>query len=273
METSILTKKRIEELLEKGKRLDNRAFNEFRQLEIEYDISNKAEGSTLVKLGDTQIIAGVKMDLMEPFRDSPNEGVLMVNAELSPIASERFEMGPPQINSIELARIIDRGIRESHCIDMKKLCVKEGEKVWAIMVDLYILNADGNLLDAGNIAAVSALQTAVFPKINEENKVLFGEFTKENLPISSLPITITSYKIDSRFLMDPTQEEEDCAKARLSTNFVFDDKETYIHAMQKGGEEPFSENEILEIIDESMKQGQKIYNLVKASIDKHNKSK
>ena len=272
METSELTKQRIEELLNKGKRLDERSANEFRNLEIEFNISNKAEGSTLVKLGDTQVIAGIKMDVMTPFRDSPDEGILMVGAELSPLASDRFEMGPPQIEAIELARIVDRGIRESHCIDVKKLCITPGEKVWCIFVDLYILNADGNLIDAANIAAVSALHTAVFPKLNEEKGVLYGDFTKDRIPMNSMPINVTSYKIDSKFLIDPIQEEEDCAKCRLSVSMVFGD-DVQIHAMQKAGEEPLTEEQILEIVEESAKQGRKLYNEVQAQVNKHLKGK
>lgn len=272
METSELTKQRIEELLNKGKRFDNRGLNDFRNLEIDFEISNKAEGSAIAKLGDTQVIAGIKMNVMEPFGDSPDEGVLMVGAELSPLSSDRFEMGPPQIQAIELARIIDRGIRESHCIDMKKLCITPGEKVWCIYVDLYILNADGNLIDASNIAAIAALQTAVFPKLDENKKVLFGDFTKERIPMKSMPITVTSYKIDSKFVIDPVQEEEDCAKARVSVNMVFGEEEN-IHAMQKAGVEALTEEQIVELMEESSKQGRKLYNAVQAIVNKYNGSK
>ncbi len=271
METSILTKKRIQELLEKGKRLDDREANEFRKMEIEFGISNKAEGSAMVSIGDTQVVAGIKMDLMEPFGDSPDEGVLMVGAELSPLASERFEMGAPGIESIELSRIIDRGIRESHCIDMKKLCVKEKEKVWCIYIDLYVLNADGNLIDACNMASVAALGKTVFPKLDEELKVMHGEFTEQKIPLVSLPITVTSYKIDSKFLLDPVQEEEDCAKARISVNMVFKEKEEFIHAMQKAGGDALTEEEILSCVDDSIKQGRKLYNSLQSILNKEEK--
>ncbi len=82
-------------LAEKGTRDDGRKPDEFRNIEIQTGIIEKAEGSALVKMGATQILVGIKMDVKTPFPDTPNEGVLMAGAELSPIASPLFESSPP----------------------------------------------------------------------------------------------------------------------------------------------------------------------------------
>ena len=124
MEISKIMKKKIEELIEKGKRIDERELLEYRDIEIKTGVSAKAEGSAWVKVGDTEVIAGVKLDAVEPYRDSPDSGNLAVGAELSPMASDRFELGAPDIQAIELARLVDRGVRNSECIDFKKLCIK-----------------------------------------------------------------------------------------------------------------------------------------------------
>src|SRR3989338_3326368 len=177
METPYITGERIKEYLEHGKRFDGRKFDEFRDIEIETGVSNKAEGSSRVKLGNTEVIVGVKMDLAEPYADSPDKGNLMVTAELLPLSSKRFEPGPPSIGSIELARIIDRMIRESKFIELEKLCITEGEKVWNVYIDIYSMNADGNLLDAAGIGAIVALKTARIPKYDKkEEKVVHGEW-------------------------------------------------------------------------------------------------
>ena len=86
------------------------------------------------------------MDVAEPYPDSQDKGNLMVTAEFLPLSSPRIELGPPQFDSIELARVIDRGIRESKFIELEKLCIKEGEKVWTVFIDIYSINDDGNLL-------------------------------------------------------------------------------------------------------------------------------
>ncbi len=47
--------------LEKNIRFDGRKLDEFRKIEVEYDISKSAEGSAKVKIGDTEVLAGVKL--------------------------------------------------------------------------------------------------------------------------------------------------------------------------------------------------------------------
>ncbi len=264
MEISGLTKRRIEELIKEDKRIDGRNSFELRPLEIELGISKKAEGSARVKIGNTEVIAGVKMDLTEPFPDTPENGALMVAAELWPLASEKFEMGPPDIKAIELARIVDRAIRESEFIDLKKLCIKKGELVWAVFVDIYPINDDGNLIDASAIAAIAALQNAVFPLVKNE-KVQYGELTTKKLPLKSMPVIVTFYKIADKFILDPISIEEETSKARLTVAMTFD-KEAYIHALQKAGEEPLEKEEVIEIIDNAFKQGKKILEKIKEKI-------
>ena len=111
----------IKSLIENGQRVDGRKLTDVRDIVITNDVSTKAEGSARVKWGDTEVIAGVKMSVGTPYSDSPDKGTLMVTSELLPMANENFSAGPPSIESIELARVIDRGIRESNMIDLKKL--------------------------------------------------------------------------------------------------------------------------------------------------------
>lgn len=121
MEVTNITKKRIVEYLSAGKRFDNRKLLDFREIKIEKGISKNAEGSARVRIGKTEVVAGCKLDVTEPYPESPDEGTLITTVELLPLASEKFETGPPGIKAIELARIVDRGIRESEVIDFSKL--------------------------------------------------------------------------------------------------------------------------------------------------------
>ena len=130
---------------------------------LEPDLIKKAEGSCLVNLGETKVLAGIKVDKGEPYPDTPDQAVMTTNAELVPLASPFFESGPPDEDSIELARVVDRGIREAPALDMSSLVVREGELVRVIFIDLHILDSDGNLFDASNIAAVTALHTTKIP--------------------------------------------------------------------------------------------------------------
>ena len=119
-------------LLEDGKRSDGRERDEFRDIKIERGLIGTAEGSAKVTLGDTTVLVGIKIIPGEPYPDSPGFGVMSVNIELSPLASAYFDPGPPSPNAIETARVVDRGIRESRTIDLSKLCISRGKKVWVM---------------------------------------------------------------------------------------------------------------------------------------------
>ena len=97
--------------LNAGLRFDNRKPEDYRSISIEYSISSNAEGSARVKIGDTEVLAGVKFEIGSPFPDKPDEGTIIVNAELLPLPNPEFDSGPRNINSIELARVVDRRIK------------------------------------------------------------------------------------------------------------------------------------------------------------------
>ena len=248
--TPITTINRIKEYLKEGKRFDGRKVDEFRELTIEKDVSKKAEGSVKVKLGKTEVIVGVKASVGAPYPDSPNKGNLMVTAELSPISSNRYELGPPKFPAIELGRVIDRGIRESGVIDVEKLVIKEGEKVWTIFVDIYSLNDDGNLLDAAGIGALAALKIAKLPKYDEENeKVLYGEPDRD-MPLTGINvIPVTVHKIGDKLIVDPTKEEEDASETRLTIGTA----NGIISSMQKGNSQVINDKEIMEAVQKNFK--------------------
>lgn len=250
MEISNLTRKRIQEFLEQDKRFDNRNLLDFREISIETGISKNAEGSARVKIGDTEVFAGVKIDIAEPYTDAEDEGTLITSCELLALSSPKFEPGPPRIDAIEIARIVDRGIRESGFIDLKKLCIKKGEKVFGVFIDIYSINEDGNLIDACCLAAVAAIKTAKMPKYDVKKEVIkYGELTNKGLPLTNkMPLTITFYKIGSKILIDPVSEEEETCEGRISIALT-KDKEVEINAVQKGGQETLKEQEVEKIID------------------------
>jgi len=121
----------LQKLLNEGKRLDGRKILDYRKpLKVEYGISKTAEGSAKVTLGETEVLAGVKLEIGTPYPDAPDKGTIMVGAEQLPLSNKDFESGPPSESAIEWARITDRAIRESGTIDFKKMCITPGEKVW-----------------------------------------------------------------------------------------------------------------------------------------------
>ncbi len=257
--TATIKRDYLVKLAQKGKRADGRAFDEYRNINIETGIISKAEGSARVTLGNTQVIAGIKMDVGEPYPDSPDSGVMSTAAELIPLASPDFEAGPPRADAIELARVVDRGIRESEVIDVEKLCIEPGEKVWIVFIDIHIIDYDGNLFDAASLAALAALLTTNVPAERFE----LGE--DYPLPLREPPISCTSVKFNGVAIMDPSLDEEDIAEARLT---VATDTKGDIRAMQKGLNGSFTKDEIQKVIKASIDNGKKLREQLNKSIGK-----
>ena len=255
-------------LVKNGKRADGRKFDEFRNIEIETGLISKAEGSARVKIGKTQVVAGIKMDIGEPYSDSPEKGVMMTAAELIPLASPDFEAGPPRENAIELARVVDRGIRESEVIGLDKLCIEPGDIIWLVFIDIHIIDFDGNLFDAASLAALAALFNTTVPiermrpnleRLQEKIpsvKTYLEENPKDyQLPMNEPPISCTSVKFNDVVVLDPSLDEEEIAEARLT---VATDKNGDIRAMQKGIDGSFTVEEIKKIIKTSIDNGRTI---------------
>lgn len=250
-----LEQKTVVDLIQKGKRLDERGPLDHRPLTIMLGTVEKANGSAYVYLGKTKVLAGIKVETGTPFPDTPNEGILTVNAEFVPLASPTFEAGPPDENSIELARVVDRGIRESKAIDLKKLCIDPGKKVFMVFVDVYILDHDGNLIDAAGMAALGALLNAKMHAFEVHNGELKIKDEMIQLPLLNHPVPITLVKIDGTIVLDPCLEEEQVMSCRLT---VTTDKDDNVVAMQKGGLGVFTPDEIKQVVSTSITKSREL---------------
>ncbi len=253
-------KKQIMELLANGKRVDGREQNEYREIQVESGIIERAEGSARVRLGKTEVVVGVKIDTGTPFPDIPDKGVLTVNAELVPLASPDFEPGPPGENAVELARVVDRGIRESKAIDMEKLCVESGKLVFIVFIDVYVLNHDGNLIDASALAALAALLNTKMFKYEVEDGEIMKKPGYTPLPVTNHPISVTFAKIGDNIIMDAGLDEEHVMDARLTMAL---DQNGNICAIQKGGGSGyFTKEEILEASKIALEKTKELRKLV-----------
>lgn len=262
---SNLQKKRILEYLKEGKRFDGRGLLEMRDISVSVGISQNAEGSCSIKLGKTEVFAGVKMSIATPYPDNADEGSLSTTLELGTMADEDFDMGPPKIDAIEMARVVDRGIRESGFIDFKKLCIKEGEKVWQISLDLYAINNDGNLFDVASLASLIALANARLPVYDVEANRIKHELSNTPLPLvkEAMAFNLTFYKVGDHILIDPTRDEEEISEYRLAVAIADNKGAARITAMQKGKEGAITLEEIENILNLVEDQYKLLYPKVK----------
>ncbi|KAA0051235.1 exosome complex component RRP45A-like isoform X1 [Cucumis melo var. makuwa] len=248
---SVNEKKFIETALLSDLRVDGRRPFDYRNLTINF---GKDDGSSEVQLGQTHVMGFVTAQLVQPYRDRPNEGTLSIYTEFSPMADPSFEPGRPGESAVELGRVIDRGLRESRAVDMESLCVVSGKSVWAIRVDLHILDNGGNLVDAANIAALAALSTFRRPECSlsgddGQEVIVHPPEVREPLPliIHHLPIAVTFafFRSESILVIDPTHCEEAVMGGRMTVTLNANND---VCAIQKAGGEGVLKSVIMQCL-------------------------
>ncbi len=235
----------IKDLVSKGKREDSRAFDEYREIKIDVSPLENAEGSAIAHIGDTKVVCGIKMDQMSPFPDRPTEGVVMFGSEFLTMAHPTFESGPPNENAIELARVVDRGIRAAHTLDGNDFSMPGFVgKVWGVFVDLWVLDHNGNLTDTAALAAMAALRNTRIPKL-EDGKIIRKE-SSGKLKLANDVVTTSVESVAGKLLVDASYGEEVASDGRI-TWATGDD--THFAAAQKSGAHGFTVAEMDEVMD------------------------
>lgn len=263
-----IEKNYIASILKKGKRIDGRALDEFREIVIECNVIKRAEASARIRLGDTRLLLGIKISAGPPYPDTPESGVITVNSELLPLASARFESGPPSAFAIEVARVCDRGIRHSNLIDKTNLCIIPGEMVFVLFADMYAISFDGNLFDAGELALTTALSILKIPEYDivesqDGSKDVKFKDSWKKLDINDIPVSVTIGKIGNILFVDPNEKEEFALDARLT--FTFNKNDDLI-SLQKGLSGDFTKNEVVEGFELALKKADTLRNVIREAI-------
>lgn len=255
----------IRKTVEDGERLDGRDFDEFRDITIEPDyVHETADGSAYVEMGDTKVIVGISTETGDPYPDTPDAGAIITNAELTRMAAPRYESGPPGDEATELARLVDRGIRESGMLDLEDLIIEEGETCWMVFIDIHVIDYDGNLIDAASLGAVTALKLADLPTYDEEEGTVDRD-ERQPLETEGLPMTVTGSKIAGQILFDTTADEEDVRRARLTSTIKEDGN---VVSMQKGEPEALSDDDVMEILRTSKEKGEMLREKVRDALER-----
>ncbi|KAK9453327.1 ribosomal protein S5 domain 2-type protein [Dipodascopsis uninucleata] len=183
----------LKALLEKL-RLDNREFEQIRNLEITF--SPTEYGVVDVRLGRTRVIARISAEITQPYEDRPYDGIFMISTEFSPMVAPTFEVGRKSEDELLIQRAIEKSIRRSGALDTESLCIISGEKCWAIRADVHFLDHDGGLLDASCIAVIGGLLHFRRPDIviegvgSKREIIVYPPSKRVPIPLSVLHIPI-----------------------------------------------------------------------------------
>ncbi|XP_064477474.1 exosome complex component RRP45-like [Ornithodoros turicata] len=209
----------VRNTVSEGKRVDGRTARENRPVRIEFGLDR---GCCIASLEKTKVLAQVSSELTTPKLGRPNEGYLVVNFELSPMAAPNFEPGRLGDYGVEIGRLLERCIHDSRCVDLESLCLVNGEKVWQIRVDVQVLNHCGNVCECASVATIAALLHARIPNVTIEGNEITVHNTRDSVAVPihmhhhPYCVSFAFYESGGEILADPTELEEKIADGILT---------------------------------------------------------
>jgi len=265
----------IEEGVDLDLRTDGRKRLDFRDFTVEMGVISQANGSARVRLDETDVLVGVKVDLGTPKTTSPKAGHVVVDVQCGSTSSAELESREADELNLELARVLRRNLNNKSAIDLEKLCVIEGKQCWIIYVDVLVVYNNGNLYDTMGIATKAALYDTRIPKIEVVPSETPGEMDIEVdadpeativFDATNVPICITLTKIGPRHhVVDPTYDEELCARSRMTVGI---NKTGNICTIQKGGREGVNPVTAAAILESAKKIGLELLSKLDTFLEK-----
>lgn len=204
-------------------RPDARPLSRARDTTISMGAVASADGSALAKIGSTTMLAAIKMEVMTPSLESPDEGCVSIDFHMPPICSPLVRPGRPAEAAPVVAKQLSDTISSSGMINLKELSLVGGKAAWMVYLDIYCLDADGALFDAALLSAVAAFSNLQIPTVSlDDGKIVMlpEEQKEENsekepvnkekrkLTLGGIPFSLTCILHKNYILADPTSEEE-----------------------------------------------------------------
>ncbi|XP_071362096.1 exosome complex component RRP43 isoform X1 [Trachinotus anak] len=249
--------------LKENCRPDGRELSEFRTTTLNIGSISTADGSALVKVGNSTVICGIKAELANPTVEAPGKGYIVPNVDLPPLCSSRFRPGPPGEQAQAASQFIADVIESSEVIQAEDLCIERGKLCWVLYCDMMCLDYDGNVLDACVVALLAALKNTQLPEVTTNTETCSPEVNSEKrhgLHIHRHPVA-TSFCIfdNSILIVDPTAEEEGLATAQLT---VVTDEEDRLCSVNKPGGTSLSGEKLQECINRATARQREIQKLI-----------
>ncbi|XP_076129678.1 exosome complex component RRP43 [Alosa pseudoharengus] len=223
--------------LKENCRPDGRELDEFRTTTLNIGPISTAEGSALVKIGNTTVMCGIKAELALPPSDTPDKGYIVPNVDIPPLCMSKVRSGPPEEQAQAASQFIADIIESSEIIRKEDLCIEKEKLCWVLYCDIMCLDYDGNLLDSCIVALLAALKNTLLPKVTINKETDLPEVDL----LEKCPININRQPVGSSFavfdntiiIVDPTADEESLATAVMT--LVIDEEGRLCTAHKPGG--------------------------------------
>ena len=219
------------------KRKNDRSNDEMRSMEIEVGVNKHAEGSALIKFGDTHVICTASIENHVPrWMRGSNEGWITAEYGMLPRSThERMNRestrGKQSGRTMEIQRLIGRSLRQA--VDLKYLKDK------TINIDCDVIQADGGTRTASISGACVALFEAIKNSHDDQRAI------KEYVAAVSIGLK------DGRPLLDLDYEEDSSADTDL--NVVMTESGGIIEIQGTAEKYPFTKDQLDEMIASASK--------------------
>ena len=186
-------------------RIDGRKNDELRPVEIIPNINKFAEGSCLIRCGNTQVLCTASVEDRTPPHVPAGEGWVTAEYSMLPRANRersrrdiyKLKLSP---RSAEIQRLVGRALRAA--VDMKKL----GERT--ITIDCDVLQGDGGTRTASVTGGFVALSYACW-KLVEEGVI-------PEMPLTTCVAAVSAGIVDNVPMLDLCYEEDSSAMVDLN---------------------------------------------------------
>lgn len=232
-------------------RLDGRSCFDIRTTSVRVNVISSCNGSAQVQSKNCNITVGIKVEVSAPLLDEPDSGLVEINVNCSANANPKFEGRGGEDIAQEIVFVLSNSIASA--IDRKALCISEGHKVWAIYIDVLILECScvSQLIDLSALGIKAALIDTRVPRLiadeEDANDFVLSADSEEYCPVDTkeIPILLTLTRIHDQYVADVTEEEAAAGIARLTLAFDAQGSLSYTKKSGSGSLHPDPMKEVL----------------------------
>jgi exosome complex component RRP41 len=231
-----------EKLIIDGKRLDGRALNELREVDMKIGVVDRATGSALVRFGNTVAIAAVygPRELFPRFLQQSEAGILRVRYNMAPFSVDDRKSPGPDRRSVEISKVIRSALEDV-------IFLEEFPKA-TIDVFVEILQADGST----RVTAINAASLAL---------------ASAGIPMRDLVSACSVGKIDSELIVDLNGKEDNFGETDMA--LAMQGAEKNVTLLQMDG--ILTNQEFEKLMKFAKENCEKIYELQKKVLKEHYK--
>ncbi len=216
-------------------RQDGRALDQLRPVTLELGFTKFAEGSCLVRAGDTVVLCNASVEERVPPHVSKGG---WVTAEYSMLPRANRERSKRDVSKLKLAprsaeiqRLVGRALRAA--VDLEALGIR------TITIDCDVLQGDGGTRTASVTGGFVALVLAC--------RGLMTRGLLEKLPIRNYVAGISAGIVGGEAMLDLCYQED--SRAQTDMNLVMNQRGEFIELQGTGEGRPFSNRELARLLD------------------------